>query len=174
MGTQRFKVGEKRLMNKRYVGHVIQLNQEANLLDLDWFLNQMKQDLVSERPGWLVTQEIGPHPIEPQGKCFVASKNYIGRSGPAQVGLYAAAIDYGYRRSPDGVLFHDTNFDVNFLDSGKTWTNFSAEQAVAEALQTLCESLTAAYVEPPQTFWSRVTGQWVCGRTLYVCPDSKN
>jgi hypothetical protein len=164
--------GAAPLNNKRYVGHVLQYDpQPANFWTLDWILSLTANDVVRWLPGWVITQPIGPHPVESRGKCFVAERAYMGASGRSSVVLYFSAIDLGFRVDQNGYRFHATKVDANFVDSGRTWDALAAEQIVAEALALLYDTFTAASTGPDMPFWYRLSGSWVCGTALYQCPD---
>jgi hypothetical protein len=157
--------------NKRYIGLLLQYNPQISFWTLDWLLSLAANDLVKESPTWAITQTIGPHPIELNGKCFVASDPYWGNSRRGSIILRLSAIDMGLRVDQNGHQFLATQLDANFADEGRNWDALIAERIVAETLSLLYDTFTFAYTGPPKPFWYRVSGSWVCGRELYPCPD---
>jgi len=157
--------------NKRYIGHLLQYDPQINLLPPDWLLSLAANDIVKWLPPWAITQAIGPHPIEPNGKCFVADTAYWGNSRHGLIILRFSAIDLGLRVDHNGYQFHATQIDANFADTYNNWDVLIAEQIVAKTLTLLYETFTAAYTGPPKPFWYRVSGSWVCGKELYQCSD---
>jgi hypothetical protein len=157
--------------NKRYIGHLLQYNPQISFWTLDWLLSLAANDIVKGSPTWAITQTIGPHPIEPKGRCFVAHDAYWGNSRRGLIILRFSAIDIGLRVDQNGRQVHATQIDANFADDERNWDALIAERIVAETLALLNESFTFAYTGPPKPFWYRVSGSWVCGRELYQCPD---
>jgi|GEM_PF-5803543 len=156
-------------LEKHYIGHILQLQPEISFWTMDWILDVVMRDLQRELDGWVILQGKARHPIESNGLCFLAAKNYVGAFKSESVKLYFSAFDLGYRQDKNIGRFHVTQLDANFIDSSQTWQTMASEQMVAEALPLLCAFYSA--FEPDKPFWRRISGYWVCGRDLFPCPD---